>query len=142
MTDIPPTPEGWEAMWVWVESQARWFPTVLDPEGRSHWTEPSPFKRNEKVIAMPRDDTDPTPPAPPNEEDLAAFEKMKKMGPGVTSAPHTEAQVALHNARVAISSAEDELEAFESAKWKSEVMDALALADKIIRGAFDKAGEA
>lgn len=56
-------------------------------------------------------------------------------------APQTEAQVALHNARVAISRVEDELMIFKDAEWKREVLDALSLADQIIRGAFDKAAE-
>lgn len=56
-------------------------------------------------------------------------------------APHTEAQIALHNARVAISVAEDHLAYFAESEWKREVFDALSLANEIIRGAFDKAAD-
>ena len=56
--------------------------------------------------------------------------------------PQTEAQVALHNARVAISRAEDEIEGFKSAEWSEAVRDSLSLANDVLRGAFDKAGAA
>lgn len=54
-------------------------------------------------------------------------------------APQTEVQVALHNARVAISRAEDELMYFKPATWLNEVHNSLSLADEILRGAFNKA---
>jgi uncharacterized protein YjeT (DUF2065 family) len=53
--------------------------------------------------------------------------------------PQNESQVALHNARVAITVVEDHLQYFASSEWKREVFDALSLADEILRGAFDKA---
>lgn len=56
-------------------------------------------------------------------------------------APQTEAQVALHNARVAISRAEDEINGFRRDEWWHEVANSLSLADQILRGAFDKAGK-
>jgi hypothetical protein len=52
----------------------------------------------------------------------------------------SEAQVAIHNARVAISRAEDELAGFKDAEWRREVCACLSLADQILRGAFDHAG--
>ena len=53
--------------------------------------------------------------------------------------PRNEEQVRLHNARVAISRAEDELENFKPAKWLDDVRGSLELANDILRGAFDKA---
>ena len=53
--------------------------------------------------------------------------------------PQTEAQVRLHNARVAISRAEDELQFFADSGWLDEVRGSLSLASDVLRGAFDKA---
>lgn len=53
--------------------------------------------------------------------------------------PGNEEQVRLHNARVAISRAEDELAAFKDAKWLDDVRGSLDVANDILRGAFDKA---
>ena len=55
--------------------------------------------------------------------------------------PGNEEQIYLHNARVAISRAEDELENFKPAKWLDDVRDSLSLANDILRGAFDKAAK-
>lgn len=54
--------------------------------------------------------------------------------------PQNDAQVAIHNSRVAISRAEDELDNFKDAEWLREVRESLELAGDILRGAFDKAG--
>ena len=55
--------------------------------------------------------------------------------------PQNEAQVRLHNARVAISRAEDEIAGFKQAEWVQAVRDALDVANDVLRGAFDKAAK-
>lgn len=52
----------------------------------------------------------------------------------------SEEQVAIHNARVAISRAEDELANFKDAEWLREVRESLDLATTILRAAHDHAG--
>ena len=64
------------------------------------------------------------------------------MNAGPWPYPQTEIQVALHNARVAISRAEDEIANFKSAEWHRTVCDSLSLANDVLRGAFDKAAGA
>lgn len=56
-------------------------------------------------------------------------------------APRNEAQIALHNSRVAISRAEDELAGFKDATWLHEAREALSLTNDILRGAFDAAAK-